>query len=218
MTPYPPIIGLSGVARAGKDTVAGVLRDLYGYRILSFSDALNDALYTLDRSVGVDAGLFVTIPWEQDVPGLNPVVSGHRPGDPLHIRYADLVDQVGYEQAKGCSGVRRLLQAMGTEVGRDMLGEDIWVQALFNQVDSRPVVITNVRFPNEYMETRRRGGVVWRVSRPGHTAALGHVSDTALDKFTFDRYIDNDGTVRELADKVMHILDEVSFLRAGAEQ
>ena len=208
MTPYPPIIGLNGVARAGKDTVAGVLRDLYGYRVLSFSDALNEALIALNP--------IVEIPWETDVPGL--IVAGHRPGTPLFLRYDTLVKEVGYEAAKEVPEVRRLLQAMGTEVGRNMLGEDIWVQALFNQVDKRPVVITNVRFPNEYMETRRHGGVVWRVTRPGYTAALGHVSDTALDKFTFDRYVENDGTVRELADKVMHILDEVSFLRAGAEQ
>lgn len=189
MKTYPQIIGLSGVARSGKDTVAGILHDLYGYTPVSFSDMLNKALLALDPLVIDDAGVI------------------NKPG---HVfRYHQVIDSLGYEKAKEVAEVRRLLQAMGTEVGRDLLGANIWVDALFKNLLGEKVAITNVRFPNEYDAVQERGGVVWRVQRPGFSAANGHISDTALDDHSFDGYIINDGSVRDLADKVMRLLDGI---------
>jgi len=82
------IIGLSGRAGSGKDEVAKVLVDLYGYKRIAFADAIRDALYEL-----------------------NPLVSDR-------IRVADLVDEYGWDFAKKNFEVRRLLQVFGTEVGR----------------------------------------------------------------------------------------------------
>lgn len=186
----PKIIGLNGVARAGKDTVATVLQDLYGYKIFSFSETLNDALYTLDRESGPNAGFYV---------------KKETPDDVRWVRYADLVDEVGYEQAKEFPGVRAALQVMGTEVGRNLLGENVWVDALFHKIGDERAVITNVRFPNEYTKVKSRRGVVWRVQRPGFEPALGHISDTALDTHTFDEVIENDGTIEDLTRKVIRI-------------
>jgi hypothetical protein len=197
---HPPIIGLNGVARAGKDTVGGVLHDLYGYEIRSFSEALNNTLIALDP--------LVIIPWDVDIPGLHR--AGHRPGYPLYVRYADLVDQVGYEAAKEVPEVRALLQRMGTEVGRNMFGADIWVEAMFK--DYKPGdkwAVVNARFPNEFEAIWSRGGQVWEVTRDGYKPALGHLSDTAGDHLQKDAYIQNNGTIRDLADKVMILMDPV---------
>ncbi len=181
---HPRIIGLSGVARAGKDTVGEILENLYGYKTKSFSDTLNKALIALNPRVDVK------------VPDLR--VS----------RYADVIEEYGYEHAKEYPEIRTLLQRMGTEVGRDILGPNIWVEALFNDVGAwDKVAITNVRFPNEYAAVKEYGGVVWRVDRPGFEAANGHVSDTALDDYDFDATIYNNGTQRQLADRVMSLLD-----------
>ena len=196
----PRIIGLNGVARAGKDTVADILVDLYGYRKASFSDILNKALYTLDRAVGKEAGVYVKREGE----------------DTRYLRYADLVDDLGYEGAKEHTGVRKLLQAMGTEVGRDLLGKNIWVDALFNNLDGGPVVITNVRFPNEAAAVWLRNGVVWEVTRSGYTPALGHISDTALDAIKKDAYISNNGTKTDLANRVIDLLFKYSKEHARA--
>lgn len=174
----PHIIGLSGVARAGKDTVAKVLHDLYGYQPVSFSDMLNQALLALD-------------PWV-------------RTGYEDWSRYSVVIERNGYEDAKDrFEEVRRLLQAMGTEVGRNLLGENIWVDALFNNLPSGLVAITNVRFPNEFSAVLDRDGVNWRINRPGFTPSNNHISDTALDGYIFDQHIENDGTVRDLAQKVI---------------
>jgi hypothetical protein len=204
---YPRIIGLNGVARAGKDTVAGILHDLYGYEVFSYSETLNDALINLNP--------IVEIPWEQDVPGL--VVTGAYPGAPIFYRYAPLIEHVGYEVAKEIPEVRRLLQAMGTEVGRNMFGENIWVDALMKKIEGKPkVAITNVRFPNEAEAVWSRGGEVWEVIRPGFEPALGHTSDTALDAIVKDAYIYNDGDVRALADKVIKTMDDP--IRVGLQE
>lgn len=195
---HPDIIGLHGVARAGKDTVGKILHSLYGYEIMSFSDVLNQALVNLNP--------LVQIPWAQDVPGL--IVSGIRYGEPLLVRYADLYEQVGYEVAKEVPEVRALLQRLGTEVGRNLLGEDIWVEAMFKKYEpGMKWAIVNVRFPNEYDAVRDRFGVVWKIERPGYEPAQGHISDRALEGYWFHHTIHNDGTERELADKVMTIMD-----------
>jgi hypothetical protein len=193
VTDLPAIIGLNGVARAGKDTVAKILHDLYGYEVLSFSDALNKALIALNPMV--------------------PLGGEYKDGRIVRLddkgwtHYATLIEGVGYERAKEIPEVRRLLQAMGTEVGRDLLGANIWVEALFNNLPTgKLIAISNVRFPNEFNAVQDRGGVVWRVERPGFEPSNGHVSDTALDTYFFDAYIDNNSSVAALADKVMDLL------------
>jgi hypothetical protein len=186
----PSIIGLNGVARAGKDTVAEILHSLYGYEVLSFSTALNNALIALNPIVDVT---------------LHPLPDSGISAKPVY--YKDLEASVGYEQAKENSEVRRLLQTFGTEVGRKMFGEDVWVEALFRQVKPGTfIAISNVRFPNEYNAVKERGGAVWRVERPGYTPANGHISDTALDGYDFDQVIQNDSSVPALADKVIDLL------------
>lgn len=189
---YPRIIGLSGVARAGKDTVGNILHGLYGYHLASFSDALNRALCALNPIVTMNTDASRVSTMEE------------------MIRYADLIDSVGYEEAKGYPEVRRLLQAMGTEVGRNIFGEDIWVEAMFKTLPNALVAITNVRFPNEYQAVKDQGGEVWRVTRPGFEPANGHISDTALDGYTFDHEIVNDGSVYDLADTVVGLMDLVN--------
>jgi hypothetical protein len=201
----PPIIGLNGVARAGKDTVAEILHSLYGYEVLSFSTALNNALIALNPIVDLTVADVMEEKrsrWER--------LTRKHPTFDISIRpvyYKDLEASVGYEQAKENSEVRRLLQAFGTEVGRRMFGEDVWVEALFRQVQPGTLIaISNVRFPNEYNAVKERGGVVWRVERPGYAPANGHISDTALDDYEFDQVIQNDSSVPALADKVIDLL------------
>jgi hypothetical protein len=192
---FPSIIGLNGVARSGKDTVAGILHDLYGYEIITDEDGASGFSVMLNKALRA----------------LDPVVTLERvaTGEFSQARYADILNAMGYEAAKEIPEVRRLLQAMGTEVGRNLLGADIWVDALFKNLPREKVAITNVRFPNEYEAVKSRGGVVWRVDRPGFEAANGHISDTALDGYSFDAHIYNEGTIRDLATKVMRLLDPV---------
>jgi hypothetical protein len=173
------IVGVSGYARAGKDTLANVLVGRHGFERKAFADFLRDALYVL-----------------------NPYLA---PGVDLQ----SVVDLHGWDYAKTQGPidqhkeVRRLLQVMGTEVGRKMLGEDVWVNALFNSLEpTGNYVISDVRFPNEYEAIKEVGGFVVRVERPGTQPVNAHPSETALDDHEFDMLFSNDRGLDDLGEAV----------------
>ena len=48
------IIGLSGYAQVGKDTVANILVEHYGYTRIGFADIIRKAAYILDPLITLD--------------------------------------------------------------------------------------------------------------------------------------------------------------------
>lgn len=174
------IIGLSGYARSGKDTVAELLVLNYGFKRMAFADGIREALTAL-----------------------NPILhDGHR--------LNELVGMYGWEVAKSKDEVRRLLQIMGTEVGRKLINEDVWVWLLFNKINTdERIVIPDVRFPNEAKMIEQQGGEVWRINRHNHSAVNDHISEHALDNHMFKRVVYNDGTLDDLADEVFMLMHNV---------
>lgn len=173
------IIGLSGYAQVGKDTVAQYLVDNYGYRRVAFADQIRKALYRLDPVLtDIDEFSWVTL--------------------------SNAVDHVGWETLKQNSGeARRLLQRFGTEVGREMFGDNFWVdQALKGVSKFDKVVVTDVRYPNEYKAIKRLEGKIVRIVKPSVTAINDHASESALDGYLFDGTIDNVGSIEELHQKI----------------
>lgn len=167
------LIGLSGYAQSGKDTAAAVLREV-GYERIAFADILRSAVYAL-----------------------NPLM-------PNGERVQDVIDEMGWDEAKvNFTEIRTLLQKMGTEVGRNLLGENIWVDAALAGLDnSRKYVITDCRFPNEANAIRERGGIVIRIARAGVTKANDHPSETSLDNYDFDAILFNDGTLEDFRNEI----------------
>jgi len=180
------LIGLSGFAQSGKDTVAKYLIEEHGYTRLAFADVLRRALYTL-----------------------NPIILVSNEGAILRLK--EHVDEVGWEEAKKIEEVRKLLQVFGTEVGRALLGENVWVNlALKEMKEDRDYVFTDVRFLNEANLLRDRGGSIWRIERPSVEAVNQHLSERALEGYNFDFKIINDSTLDDLAEKVEIILDKLA--------
>jgi hypothetical protein len=126
--------------------------------------------------------------------------------------------------------VRHLLQQEGTESGRDIYGEDIWLhtayawmQLIYEQWGIVRFVIPDVRFPNEVEYIQRNGGKVLRVIAPQRVAdsplsmeARLHRSETALDDYpldNFDGLLDNDvGSESTLTDRVYTTLNTLDLL------
>lgn len=183
------IIGLSGYARSGKDTAAEYLVREHGFTRIAFADALRDALYALNPTLDII--------WIEDNSFAFPV---SRP-KPKRVRVAELVDIQGWEKAKTDElfgeEVRSLLQRLGTDVGRALLGDNVWVDiALRKMLDPNgSYVFTDVRFPNEAEALRKAGARMWRIERPGFGPVNGHPSETALDGCEFDLTIGNDADV-----------------------
>lgn len=156
------VIGITGYAQNGKDSLGSMFEDI-GFTKLAFADALRECVRTLD-----------------------PVVEDRN----ILWRYSSLVDAVGYEEAKRNPEVRRLLQVMGTEVARNILGEQTWVNALdkrWTDLGMPNLVITDVRFPNEAEWVKARGTLV-KVERPGFVSGISreHPSEANIANLPVD--------------------------------
>lgn len=183
------IIALSGYARSGKDEAAKVLVEEFGFTRVAFADKLREAVYQL-----------------------NPIVKGvgRMDDDPTYVQ--DVIDEYGWDGYKSTPHgpeVRRLLQRMGTEVGRNTLWDSIWIDAAFKPYEGKGVdiVVTDARFPNEAKAVFLRDGEIWRVNRAGIGPAVSpdgsiHPSETSLDNWPFDRVLSNDGSLEHYHDTI----------------
>jgi len=168
------ILGLTGFARSGKDSIAQEFVQNDGFQRIGFADSLKKVLYALNPIVG----------------------KGWRDGGWVsNDRVQENVDIFGWENVKSVKEIRELLQRLGTEGGRQALGEDIWVKTLFNSPTQARIIIPDVRFANEAAEIQRRGGKVIRVMRPGVGPANDHASEQ-ID-FDVDFTVQNDRTPKE---------------------
>lgn len=177
------LIGISGYARSGKDTAARYIAMRYGYVHISFADAIRDALVALNPTITV-----------------NHPVTKERALMPLELA----VFVFGWEDLKSLSpDVRPLLQRFGSEVGRNLWGEDFWITRLFNAVvGERKVIISDVRYWNEAQAIRRKSGEIWLIERPEIEPANEHPSETDLSGYEFDRIFHNNGSPDQLFDKI----------------
>lgn len=171
------IIGLVGYARSGKDTVAEYLVENNGFTRRAFADPMREALLRLDPRVNI--------------------------GTMIGVSLARTVKDLGWDYLKEHSeDVRHLLQRMGTEVGRQMFGEDVWVnKAMENIASYDQVVFSDVRYQNEAEAILRAGGRLWKITRPNVGPVNSHGSDSAMDSYpssSFDLVIVNDSTKDEL--------------------
>lgn len=180
------LVGLTGYARSGKDTAAQVLINK-GFNRVAFADPMKNMLYAL-----------------------NPIVV-----ECSELRLREIVDRDGWEGAKRLSEVRELLQRVGTDAGRTILGDNIWIDTAMKKANPcgikgctcHPTVITDVRFTNEARAILAAGGTVIRVTRPGVQPANDHVSETQLDKSDLIAHtIINDGTVSQLHEKILSVV------------
>lgn len=138
------IIGVVGFIGSGKGTAADILVKKHDFVKLSFADAVKDAT----------AAIF---------------------GWPRHLLEGDTDESRAFREQKdewwserfGYALTPRLaLQMMGTEAGREVFHEDIWLCALEKKMAAHEnVVIADVRFPNEIKFIQDKGGFVVRVQR-----------------------------------------------------
>lgn len=107
---------------------------------------------------------------------------------------------------------RLLLQLIGTDLFRNQLHPNTWVNASFANYLNNAWIFTDVRFPNELEAIKKHNGITIRINR-GLVERTGkliqepeHISETALDDAKFDYIIENNGTIEELLEQVKKIL------------
>ena len=133
---------------------------------------------------------------------------------------------------------RELMQFIGTDLFRDKLLNNIWINALFADYighcnsqfclstkqcpdehitkDCNAIypnwIITDTRFPNELQAIKERDGIVIRINRNNIDTSSTHESETALDNAEFDYTLDNSGDITELVEKVRKMLVHFKIL------
>lgn len=174
------LIGLVGRMGSGKDAVAALLH-MRGYKRYAFADELR--LEVMD--ILLDRGL------PSDIPENKTWLYVNARRDEVWPKPTTL-------------GMRKLLQYHGTEYRRKQ-DEDYWVNKLAPKLVGM-CVVSDVRFPNEVKMIRDRGGVIWRVHRPGLADVSNHISERLVDDIKADEVIKNERTLYDLAGKVMERL------------
>lgn len=108
---------------------------------------------------------------------------------------------------------RHAMQTLGTEWGRNCIGETFWVDLWINTASQfRLVVCDDCRFPNEADVIRKMGGRIIEIVRPNHqnpSEVAKHASETSLTGLEADITIINDGSLGDLF-KSAH---EAAFLK-----
>lgn len=189
---WPKYIGLTGKARAGKDTAAKLL-SLHGYCQVAFADKVRECLYNLNPLVMSDTG---------DLEDLQSLLSSKH----------------GYtwETIKGTQWgdhIRSLLQRMGTEAGRNTIGENVWIEAIDLDHPDNKYAVSDVRFPNEAEYLRSKGGAVIRIERSGSGLSTEHSSEAM--EFEADYTVYNNGTMTELRNQLAEVLNHAAQTMFG---
>lgn len=135
------------------------------------------------------------------------------------LEEADLVDRGKKEATIDWIGLspRRLLQTLGTEWGRQIIGDHIWTTVCLRraaqllEAGERLVVIPDVRFNDEAVAIRKAGGIVVAVERPVGCVlgeAMKHPSEYGVSAVLIDRFIVNRGSLDDFAAAVNATLKE----------
>lgn len=182
------LIGLTGLARSGKDTFARFLVEKHGFKQMAFADPVKLTAAPLFgfsyEYVFSDQFKFeVQRPW---------VLTGR-----------EILQKLGTEAIRGTFGddfwIRRLIDAY-----------------LVTYAGVESVVVTDVRFENEAEAIREQGGVIVHIKRQAaglKGAEATHSSERGVKLGGRDLVVENDGTLEELLDKasrLMIFLDVVS--------
>lgn len=184
------LIGLTGVARAGKDTVADILVEEFEFTKISPAD--------LVRAVALGADPWIPLETDREVEG-NRIFHEWYP-------LSGLVAHYGWERTKDFPEVRKFLQRLGTEGGRKVLGEGVWIDALMATLEpGKSYVNASARFANEAAPILAAGGEVWRIVRDGYDA-LDHDSDAGLPESLITRTLYNNWGLDTLRQVVRNLI------------
>jgi hypothetical protein len=186
----PRLIGVVGVARSGKSTIANYLVSRHGFVQHSFAAPLRAFVasilgWSLDE---LEARKEEPIPWLAAASGLPSIPNVEWIVTP-----------------------RYMMQTVGTEWGRKMIDADIWVKSCMARVQhdldaGRSVVISDVRFNNEAEVIRGAGGDVWQVLRNGAGTVSKHASENGVNPGLVTRFIPNNSTLGMLGAAIDYTL------------
>jgi hypothetical protein len=197
-------IGITGVKRSGKDSIAGyLLAHLPNSQRVAFGDFLKtEAALSLASDYFFTKKLKVSSREELDIIFNNYYSEMH----------SDEIDERTGLAVK--ENYRLLLQWWGTDYRRNMFSKDYWISRLVEHVETIKteettyVIVPDVRFINEAEFIIKNDGLVIKVERPSDAPKDSHVSETELDHIEVSTTIGNSGTLADLEQQVVEFIEK----------
>lgn len=189
------IIGLTGPAGSGKDTIADILQAEAGAGRLAFADALRA---DIARGFGVDVALLTQRHTKEQPTDALALSRCNNGAFTLHIGMLHFAGQPIHEVLAAPRSPRQIMQWWGTDFVRAkeplhwVLRTRLAIRRAQLVHPGRPIVLTDVRFADEAALVRELGGAIWQVRRPGCEVVRGaHESEVTGAQFAPDFVIDN---------------------------
>jgi hypothetical protein len=188
----PKLIGLySSVPGSGKSTVSHYLAAKHGYKVIPFAETLKLMIHQFLLDVGIQNPSEYIQLYKQNGFGDTPITEDLDPE--IIASFSHLTP-------------RYLCQTLGTEWGRHLVHQNVWLLIWAAKVkkqfaQNHLVCVDDCRFPNEYNKIVELDGQIWNISRPSHAVdqqITNHTSEGALDHFVFDVSIINNGSIDDL--------------------
>lgn len=182
------IIGITGEAGSGKDTVANYLKDYYPrfFRSVAFADPL--------RSMLVASGA-VTLEQLTDRELKEQVIEG------IGKSPRQMAQTLGTEWAR-----QNVNEDFWLLLAKRRI--DVLLAGDFN------VLVTDVRFENEAAFVRKLGGVIWHIKRKAAGTNHKHASEAGIKFAKGDVLIDNNETMGHLFETVDKLVKPLVFVGA----
>jgi len=194
------IIALCGFHGAGKDTLANILVEKFGYTKISFAGILKDVVA-------------IIFDWDREM------LEGNTTKSRLWREEIDTwwANRLNIPKLTP----RWILQHIGTDVLRNHFHKDIWIACIEKKISKLAgVVITDARFENEINTIKNLGGIIIHIrnekipywydsvingyDKPPNNI---HPSEYSWIYNKHDYEIENIGTIKDLENKIFSLLN-----------
>lgn len=201
----PKLIGLTGPAGSGKDTVADYLCAAHGFSRYAYADPLR---LEIAAAFGISVDLLLDRERKEKPTEL---LALECCSDPFFL--ASINDKRWTEHNITLPrSPRWVMQAWCTDYRRQHDGQNYWIRQAENAIADMDragitrIVITDVRFDDEAEFVRSKGGQVWHLHRPDLLAVNPHISERGVAIHDSDLEIINSSTIGNLHTQVAMML------------
>lgn len=194
----PKLIGLTGPAGCGKDTIADYLCAAHGFARYAYADPLR---MEVAHAFGVDVDLLMDRAQKERPTDLLALDRCRETGFAEAMRYH-------YYMADIPRSPRWIMQHWGTDYRRKIWGHDYWTREAENAIADMDragitrIVITDVRFEDEAEFIRAKRGQLWHIHRPNLLDVNPHISERGVAIHDTDIEIINSTTIGNLHTQV----------------
>lgn len=204
------IIGLSGKARSGKDTMAAILIKNFNFERFSFADTLKNEVskcFDIELKYFHDDNLKDSeYNFEIKQQNIEKLYSSFEQSLET-IFPEDKKDKVFSFVGKKTKTPRELLQVIGTDLARNCLDDEIWIKLgkkRLKNVKADNIIITDCRFENERKAIKDMGGNLGLVKREGLSSSSSHISENQFgNDADYDYIFLNNGTLGAFESEVI---------------